>query len=59
MSAPDEVVDALATILEAIDKEDMTVNERVEIEKDAQMIHAVFGGEDPRPIYPDEDFNDG
>jgi hypothetical protein len=52
--APDDVEDALCTILSHLDAEETPAQKRVAIEQKCQAIHALFGGDDPDDIYPDE-----
>ena len=52
--APDDVEDALKTILSHVDAETTPAQKRVAIEQKCQAIHALFGGEGPEGIYPDD-----
>jgi len=51
--APDDVGDALHTILSHIDKDTMAPQKRVAIEQKCQEIHSLFGGDGPEDIYPE------
>jgi len=50
---PDDIEDALTTILSHLDTDEQTPQQRASIEQKCQAIHALFGGKDPEDIYPD------
>jgi len=49
--APDDVEEALHTVLAHVDKETMAPQKRVAVEQKCQAIHSLFGGDGPEAIY--------
>lgn len=54
MSDLRKVVSALQDVLEEVDAGEMDAEERANVEHHCQHIHAIFGGQGPEAIYPDD-----
>lgn len=54
-TAPEQVEQALQTILDELGDHGLDASQRCSVEIDCQQIHATFGGESPDPIYPEGD----